>query len=169
MGVVPTFTKPTEKYVMKLQQLIFKVEELKALVSLFEQMQQGYAQATMLRETMEGSSEEERAAVDEKLDDLKRRFEKVQLLLMEKTGGASEDDAVEKVQEHIARLQQFQQVRGEQLQLRTQLDLELAMGDVPLETRQQVENTLQSMQARLETLVRLGEQAFPGTRLITLG
>lgn len=169
MGIVSTFTSPTENHYMKLQQLIFKVEELKALVTLYEQMQQGYAQATVLRESMTDASDEERAAVDEKLDQLKRRYEQVQRLLMDKVGASSEDEAVDKVQEHIARLQHFQQIRGEQLQLRTQLDLELAMGDVPVETRQNAENTLQGYQARMETLVRQGEQALPGIRLVTLG
>lgn len=168
MGSFSRFLPPTESYLMKLQQLVYKIEELKALVNLYEQMQQGYAQATVLRESMTDESEEQLAEVDQKLTEMNHRFGKVASLMMDKTGGTDVDDAVERVQAHITRLQQIQQIRGEQLQLRTQLDLELALGDVAIETRQQAENALQGMQVRMEKLVQQGEQALPGPRLVTL-
>jgi hypothetical protein len=170
MGGVPKFTPPTENYFMKLQQLIYKVEELRALTDTYEQTQKALAQGTALQATMgDESTEEDKATVNGKIDQLRTRMATVTKLLLERAGGSTEDEAVERVQQHVARLQQYQHIRGEQLQLRTQLDLELAMGDVPLETRQQAESTLQSMQARLETLVLQSEDAFPGPRLVTLG
>lgn len=155
---------------MRLQQLIYKVEELKALSNMYDQAQQALAQGAALQATMgDESTAEDKATVTEKLEQLRARMANITKLLMERTGGADEDAAIEKIHQHMVRLQQYQQIRGEQLQLRTQLDLELALGDVPMETRQQAESTLQSMQSRLEMLVQQGEQALPGPRLVTLG
>jgi hypothetical protein len=155
---------------MRLQQLIYKVEELKALSNMYEQAQQALAQGAALQATMgDESTVEDKATVTEKLEQLRVRLVNITKLLMERTGGADEDGAIEKIHQHMVRLQQYQQIRGEQLQLRTQLDLELALGEVPMETRQQAESTLQSMQTRLEMLVQQGEQALPGPRLVTLG
>lgn len=154
---------------MRLQQLIYKVEELKALSNLYDQATQALAQGATLQAAMgEESSAEDKAAVTEKLEQLSARVGNITKLLMERTGASDEDGAIEKIQEHMARLQHYQQIRGEQLQLRTQLDVELAMGEVAPETRQQAEATLQSMQSRLEMLVQQGEQAIPGPRLISL-
>lgn len=154
---------------MKLQQLIYKVEELKALVSLYEQTQQGLAQGTMLLETLESDTDEEtRAKVTDTVATLQSRHTSVEKLLLERTGTYDIDAAVDAIHAHIARLQQFQQLRGEQLQLRTQLDLELAMGMVQPETRQAAEDGLQALQNRLETLVRQGYDAMPASRILTL-
>lgn len=154
---------------MRLQQLIYKVEELKALSNMYDQSQQALAQGAAIQATMgDESTPEDKTTVNEKLEQLRVRMINVAKLLMERTGTTDEDGAVEKIQEHLARLQHYQQIRGEQLQLRTQLDLELAMGDVAPETRQQAESTLQSMQTRLDMLVQMGEQAIPGPRLVSL-
>lgn len=154
---------------MKLQQLIFKVEELKAIASMYEQTQQGLAQAQVLITSVDADTDADtRAKVEESLATLTSRFQSLERLFLERTGCADVDAAVEYVQAHIARLQHFQQVRSEQLQLRTQLDLELAMGALPPETRQGAEDSLQNLQLRLETLVRQGHEALPSSRILTL-
>jgi len=154
---------------MKLQQLVYKVEELKALVSLYEQTQQGLAQAAMIKETISGEGDAEQIKkFEDTVAQMTSRLAAVETMLTQRTGAGLVDDALDRVQEHIARLQQYQQTRGEQLQLRTQLDLELALGPVAVETRQQAENSLQAMQARLEMLIKQGHDAFPRPALVTL-
>lgn len=154
---------------MKLQHLISKVEELKAVVGLYEQVQQALGQGVALQASLEPDVDaEQRKTVDDTVASVESRMATITTLLCERTGAADIDEAVERVQHHIARLQQHQQIRSDQLQLRTQLDLELAMGGLEAEVRQQAENKIQAMQARLEMLVRQGEQALRGPSLITL-
>jgi len=154
---------------MKLQQLIYKVEELKALLSLYEQTQQGLAQASMLQTSLEPDTDADTLLkVEQTVNSLQTRCDTVQRLLLERTCTADEDAAVDVVQSHIMRLQQYQQLRAEQLQLRIQLDLELAMGVVPAETRKAAEDSLHGLQQRMETLVSQGHAAFPGQRILTL-
>lgn len=154
---------------MKLQQLVYKVEELKSLVSVFEQTQQGLAQAKAIQDTIVNEADEEqKTKIADTVAQMTARLAAVEKLLVERTSASDVDDAVDRVQAHIARLQQYQQTRGEQLQLRTQLDLELAIGQVPAETRQQAESSLEAMQLRMEMLVKQGHDAFPRPVLVTL-
>jgi hypothetical protein len=152
---------------MKLQNIVFKVEELKALASLYQKAQQTYAQGRMLLESIPESEEgwDESA---QKVEELKRRYEAASALMMERTGAQDIDQAFEKVQEHLARLEKFDEIRNEQLKLRTALDLELAMGPVNTEARLEAEQTLQGYQNRLEKLVHMSEQALPGSRVLLL-
>jgi hypothetical protein len=167
MGIVSKYVPPDEGFYMKIQQLIHKVEELKALVNLYEQVAQGLAQAHAIMSSVPSSDEQDESLVS-KVSEIETRYAHVRDLLIARTGAADESDAIEKVQEHMARLNHYQELRAEQLQLRTQLDLELVMGAVDPETRQQVENKLQSIQARLETLVRQGSDVLARPRLISL-
>lgn len=154
---------------MKLQQLIYKVEELRALVSMYEQSQKALAQAVAVKDTMGDEADaEQQQSVHDAVANLEARLARAGELLVSRTSAADVDMAVERVQEHISRLQQYQEVRGEQLQLRTQLDLEMELGGLTPEVRQQAESTLQTLQTRLDALVKQGHDALPGPRLITV-
>jgi hypothetical protein len=152
---------------MKLQNVVFKVEELKALAALYQKAQQTYAQGSMLLESIP-ADEEIRGESAEKVEELRRRYEAASQLLLERTGAADIDQAFERVQEQLARLQKFDEIRNEQLNLRTALDLELAMGPVDMEARLEAEQTLQGYQHRLEKLVHMAEQALPSSRVLLL-
>jgi hypothetical protein len=170
MGVVSSLTPSPKKYYMNLQHLIHKIEELKALHALYEQSSQGLASASALQLSLgPDASEDDQIKIEETVSALTGRRDGAVTLLLERTGGRDIDEAVSKIEEHLARLQHHQQIRNDQVVLRTKLDLELAVGTVPAETRQEVENNLQGMQLRLETLVRQGSDALAGPRLITLG
>lgn len=99
---------------------------------------------------------------------LSNRRLKLEHLWLEKTGANDLEAAVTGLEAHIARLQQHQQLRAEQLSLATQLQLELALGTVDTDTRQAVEERLQNMKLRQDTLVRQGEAALPKSRIVTL-
>lgn len=152
---------------MKVQQLIARVEEIKALADYYQNMQQTLAQAGALSDTLdETTTDEERQEVATTVSKLQARLEKVGTLLTERSAASSPEQAQEKLEEHVARLQQYQSIRQEELQLRTQLDLELAMGGVPDETRRQAEAQLSGMQQRKEILVQQGMTALGATRLL---
>jgi hypothetical protein len=169
MGIVSKYLPPDEAFYMKMQQLVHKIEELKALVGIYEQVAQGLAQANMVVASMdETTAEDQREAVMTKLAEIESRYTNLRKFLLERTGAEDEDAAIHKVQEHLARLSLYQDIRSQQLELRIQLDLELAMGAVDAETRQQVETKLQGMQTRLDTVVRQGADALAGPRLISL-
>lgn len=155
---------------MKLQQLVFRVEELKALTTIFEQNLQAFAQATALEATLPAAEvdEETRKRVDDSLQTLRTRHDMIIAMLQERTGTDDVDAATQRVEEHVARLQQFFKIRGEQLQLRAQLETELAIGAVTQEARHEVEGMLAAMQTQLEAIVQLGEQALRGPKLISL-
>lgn len=169
MGDISRSQTFQENYFMTLQELIYKVEELKALSSLYEQTQQSLAQARMLQESLETDADAETVTkVTETVMLLSNRRLKLEHLWLEKTGANDLEAAVTGLEAHIARLQQHQQLRAEQLSLATQLQLELALGTVDTDTRQAVEERLQNMKLRQDTLVRQGEAALPKSRIVTL-
>jgi len=156
---------------MKLQAVLFKVEELKALVSYYESTQESLAQGTTLLEQMklDANAADSLAEVESKVAQLRLRGATIAQMLKERTGARDDERAFEIVQEHIARLQRYQTLRGEQLQLRTQLELELAIGEVSQETRRKAEDTLDGLQKRMDTLLQQCEGANLAPRILTLG
>jgi chromosome segregation ATPase len=154
---------------MKLQSLVFKVEELKALIVVYENGVKTLAQANALRDTLiEETNDSEREAIESSIGQFTARMSAVENLLMSRTRTTSLDDAIAKVEEHIARLQQVAELRTEQVQLQTQLDLELAVGEVSTDVRRQVDAKLSDLRTRLETLVSIGHQALGSAQVITL-
>lgn len=154
---------------MKLQHYVYKIEELKALVALFEQTQQELARGTAVLDALGSEADaEELKKMEDTLATLRVRLNAVGGLLTDRTGTSDVDAAIDNVQAHMGRLAQYQQLRGEQVQLRTQLDLEMAIGEVEKDVRKNVEGQLTAMQQRMETLVQMGETSLVGPRLVTL-
>jgi len=154
---------------MKLQQLVYVVEELKAVVNLYEQTQKVAAQTVVLADYLpEDADDDQRESVVASVMKVQERLAAMERALLQRTGALDVDQAVERVQEHIARLNHFQELRGNQLQLQTHYDLEMAVGDVPMETRQQALTSLADMQTRLETLVSQGLAALVVPKIVLL-
>lgn len=157
---------------MKLQTLLFKLEELKALAELYERTMVNFAKGSAMvataRAVGDDQDEKELIKMDIALAGLQKRADAVTRLLCEAAGEADVETAVERLTEHQARLEQINRLRSEQAMLRVTLDLELAMDAVSREQRQEAESAIQAIQQRVETLVARGTQALPGPKLITL-
>lgn len=158
---------------MKLQQTIAKVEEIKALAEMYEQARQTQAKAQAYADLLvaEGGelSDDQKADIQKSLDEMGKRFEAVAKLMLERTGTTAIDDAMVALEELIIRIEQLHEARRQQLTLRATLDVEMAMGTVSAEQRQQAESTLGQMQARVEMCVTRIERLLPGANLLILG
>lgn len=155
---------------MKLQQFISKVEELRATVGLYEELRGRVAQLNALEamSSLEELSDEQRGQLDDTGKMLRSRFEAATQLICEKVGVADIDAAIERIDEIQARVEQIHQLRREQVNLRATLDLEMAMGQVSLEQRQQAEAALENQQQRMEMGLTRAEMLLPSSRLISL-
>jgi chromosome segregation ATPase len=156
---------------MRLQQYIARVEELKALVDLYEQMSGKYAQVSAYQASTAANpdvTEEQRTQLAASVTQLGTQRAALETLLTERTGASDIDTAIERFHAHLARLETYSNIRREQLQMRTSLDLELHLGTVPPETRQQAETSLDDMQTRLDGLLVLAEKSLPAPRVVLL-
>lgn len=155
---------------MKLQQFISKVEELRATVGLFEELRGRVAQLNALEtmSSLEELTDEQRTQLDDTGRMLRTRFEAATKLICEKVGVADIDAAIDRIDEIQARVEQIHQIRREQVNLRATLDLEMAMGQVTLEQRQQAEAALANQQQRMEAGLARAETLLPSSRLISL-
>ena len=155
---------------MKLQQYISKVEELRATVGLYEELRGRVAQLVALESmsALEELTDEQHIQLEATGRQLRHRLDAATKLLCDKVGVADIDAAVERIEEVQARVEQIHQLRREQVNLRATLDLELTLGQVSIEQRQQAEEALVTMQRRMETALTRAEAVLPSNRLITL-
>lgn len=153
---------------MKLQQFISKVEEIRAVFGLYEDLRNRVAQVTAFEEvsTLEEMTDEQRAQVTSTAAELRARLDAVRTLLSNKTGTPDVDQAAERIEELSARVEQIQQLRRDYVLLRASLDLEMVMGQLPAEQRQKAEHSLGTMTARMEKSLELAQSLLPSSRLI---
>lgn len=157
---------------MKLQQTIAKVEEIKALAEMFEQARQTQAKAIAYADLLveEGGdmTDEQKSDIQRSLTEMGKRVEAVTKLLQDRTNTTSIDNAMMALEELIVRIEQLHDARRQQLNLRATLDVEMALGQVPAEQRQQAESALGQIQARVEMCVTRIEKLLPSANLLVL-
>ena len=155
---------------MKLQQYISKVEEMRATVGLYEELRGRVAQLAALESmsTLEELSDEQHTQLDATGRQLRHRLDAATQLLCDRVGVSDIDAAMDRIEEVQARVEQIHQLRREQVNLRVTLDLELALGQVPMEQRKQAEEALKIIQLRMDTALTRAEAVLATNRLITL-
>lgn len=153
---------------MKLQQFISKVEELRALVNLYEELRGRVAQVSAYEvlTDSEQMDEEQKAQFVATASQLRERHDASVRLLTERFGVSDIDAAVERMDEIQARVEQIHATRREHVNLRATLDLELALGQVTAEQRQQAESALGQMIQRMEMGLARAEQLLPSARIV---
>jgi hypothetical protein len=154
---------------MNWQDYTFKIEELKAVVGLYQQAQQNMAQGQVLVDSARADESLDASAKEEMLQheqQLRAGLSASENMLLQRTKSADVGAAILSVQEHVARSQHFDQLRGEQLRLQIAVELAKELGTATEEQLMEAEAKLGALQVQMDTLLRMAKVHLPSMLVI---